>query len=350
MERAAKDQFEYSIATLPPTRRQRQLAFLVVIVTLAAFGAMIPFADMPMQRFDSFIPTMIAIVFVTDLVTAVLLFGQFSATGITRTPGACQRLSFFQPDCHSIRAHLSGRICADRPAWGRTSEHRLDKCYLAIQPCPCISGLCHSSFLASSRKMRARRRRNAIIRSVMIVIVAVGTLTWVATAGGGLLPGLLLDGRVLPLGHTVNGMVALTNILTLLLLWTRGRSVLDLWLMVAVCAQIEESLLVAFFLTARFTFGFYAIRVIWLVVSKVVLIVLLSETVILHARLSVANRNLRRERENKLTSAAAVVAALAHEVRQPLSGITSRAAAGRRFLDRVPPDIATAKRLFEQHK
>ena len=120
--------------------------------------------------------------------------------------------------------------------------------------------------------------------------------------------------------------------------------------MVAVCALIAEPVEHRIFPTARFTFGFYANRMIPLVVSKVVLIVLLSETVILHARLSIANRKLQRERENKLTSAEAVVAALAHEVRQPLTGMTSRAAAGKRFLDRAPPDIATAKRLFDQIK
>ena len=78
------------------------------------------------------------------------------------------------------------------------------------------------------------------------------------------------------------------------------------------------------------------------------LIALLSETVILHARLSFANRKLEREHENKLTSAEAVVATLAHEVRQPLSGMTTRAAAGKRFLDREPPDIAATKRLLDQ--
>ena len=108
--------------------------------------------------------------------------------------------------------------------------------------------------------------------------------------------------------------------------------------------------MVAFFIPGRFSVGFYATRVISLLVSKVVLIVLLSETVILQARLSVANRNLQRERENKLTSAEAVVAALAHEVRQPLAGMTTRAAAGKRFLDRASPDIAKAKKLFEQIK
>ena len=39
---------------------------------------------------------------------------------LTRTPGACKWLSFFQSDCHSIRTHLSGRVCTDRPPWGRT--------------------------------------------------------------------------------------------------------------------------------------------------------------------------------------------------------------------------------------
>jgi signal transduction histidine kinase len=144
-------------------------------------------------------------------------------------------------------------------------------------------------------------------------------------------------------------MVALINVLALLLLlWSRGKSVLDLWLMVAVSALLMETAIVALFIPGRFNVGFYATRMIPLVVSKVVLIVLLSETVILHARLSLANRKLQRERETKLTSAETVVAALAHEVRQPLSGMTSRAAAGKRFLDRAPPDIAAAKRLFDQ--
>src|SRR5678815_453966 len=126
--------------------------------------------------------------------------------------------------------------------------------------------------------------------------------------------------NILPLGYYANAMIALTNVLALLLLWSRGKSVLDLWLMVAFCALIMQTALVAFFITGRFSVGFYATRVISLLVSRVVLIVLLSETVVLHVRLLVANRNLQRERETKLMSAEAVVAAIAHEVRQPLSG------------------------------
>jgi len=80
-ERKARDEFEYSLATLPPTPRQRLFALVVIVAMLAAFGVVAAFANLPLPRFDSFIPATMGIVFVTDLVTAVLLFGQFASTG-----------------------------------------------------------------------------------------------------------------------------------------------------------------------------------------------------------------------------------------------------------------------------
>jgi hypothetical protein len=73
--------------------------------------------------------------------------------------------------------------------------------------------------------------------------------------------------------------------LALLILWPQRKSILDLWLMVAVCALIAERATVALFVSERFVLGFYANRVIPLAISKVVLIALLSETVILQATL-----------------------------------------------------------------
>ena len=134
-ERAAKDQFEYSIATLPPTLRHRRLAFAVVVVTLAAYGAVLPFSGTPLPRIDSFIPTVMAIAFVTDLVTAVLLFGQFSATGSRALLMLASGYLFSSLVAHSIRSHLSGRVCADRPPRGRTSERRLAQCFHALRSC-----------------------------------------------------------------------------------------------------------------------------------------------------------------------------------------------------------------------
>ena len=349
-ERTAKDEFEYSVATSPPTLRQRQLAFVVIVVTLAAFGAVAPFASLPLPRFDSFIPAMAAIIFVTDLVTAVLLFGQFSATGsrallvlasgylftsLIAIPFALTFPGAFAPTgllgagpqsaaWLSISIRFGFAVATVGYALLTSGKHTKD----SIEPSP----------------------RPAILWSVAIVIIVVSALTWAVTAGHDFCLACFWMVQVLPLGHYANGMIALTYMLALLILWSRRKSVLDLWLMVAVCALIAELVSIALLPAGRFNLGFYANRTIPLVVSKVVLIVLLSETVILHARLSFANSKLQREHENKLMSAEAVVAALAHEVRQPLTGMTSRAAAGKRFLDREPPDIATAKRLFDQIK
>jgi len=43
-----------------------------------------------------------------------------------------------------------------------------------------------------------------------------------------------------------------------------------------------------------------------------------------------------------------VVAAIAHEVRQPLAAMSFNAAAGKQFLNQAPPNIAEAKNLFDQ--
>jgi PAS domain S-box-containing protein len=51
---------------------------------------------------------------------------------------------------------------------------------------------------------------------------------------------------------------------------------------------------------------------------------------------------LERERDNKLTNVEAIMAAIAHEVRQPLTAIVINGSAARRFLTRVPADIDEA--------
>jgi signal transduction histidine kinase len=348
--REARDEFEYLVATLPPTLRQRQLAFLVVVVTLAVFGAVAPFASLTLPRFDGFVPAMAAIIFVADLVTSVLLFGQFSATGsrallvlasgylftsLIAIPFALTFPGAFAPTgllgagpqtaaWLSISIRLSFAVATLGYALLTVGKHTRD----SIEPSP----------------------RSAILWSVAIVTIAAWALTAATTAGHDFLPRLLDDKRVMTLGHYATGMIALTYMLALSILWSRRNSVLNLWLMVAVCALIAESVSIALLPAGRFNLGFYANRTIPLVVSKVVLIVLLSQTVILQARLSVANRNLQRERENRLTSAEAVVAALAHEVRQPLTGITLHADAGKRFLVREPPEIANVTTLLDQMK
>ena len=76
--------------------------------------------------------------------------------------------------------------------------------------------------------------------------------------------------------------------------------------------------------------------------SSVILVVLLYEITTLYVRLLLAINAQRREREARLLTGDAVAAAIAHEVRQPLSAIVTSADAGLRFLDRSAPALDKA--------
>ena len=72
------NEFGFSVVTARPTLRERQLALAVVGMILVGSAAVAPFADMPLVRLDSFIPSIQIIVSITSIISAVLLFGQFS--------------------------------------------------------------------------------------------------------------------------------------------------------------------------------------------------------------------------------------------------------------------------------
>jgi len=71
----------FSIVTKPTTRMDVRLALLVGVTIFVGFGLSLPFSAHQLRRIDSFVPTVQAIIFVTDLATAVLLFGQFAIVG-----------------------------------------------------------------------------------------------------------------------------------------------------------------------------------------------------------------------------------------------------------------------------
>src|SRR5215469_4697672 len=81
-EQLAADERELSIATMGPTLRQQRLALVIIGILSIGFAAIAPFAAKQLVRIDGFIPTVEAIIFVTSLTTAVLLFSQFSILGL----------------------------------------------------------------------------------------------------------------------------------------------------------------------------------------------------------------------------------------------------------------------------
>src|ERR1700732_1511283 len=73
-----RQDFPLVIATMPATDRQRAIAVGIVIVLIVAAAVMAPFASTQVGRNDAFIPVLQTVVSVVDLITATLLFAQFS--------------------------------------------------------------------------------------------------------------------------------------------------------------------------------------------------------------------------------------------------------------------------------
>ena len=73
-----KQDFPLVIATMPATDRQRAIAVGIVIVLIVAAAVMAPFASTQVGRIDAFIPVLQTVVSIVDLITATLLFAQFS--------------------------------------------------------------------------------------------------------------------------------------------------------------------------------------------------------------------------------------------------------------------------------
>src|ERR1700726_5093763 len=63
---------------MPATARQRAIAVGIIILLTVAVAAIAPFASIQLPQVNAFIPVLQTVVSVADLVTATLLFAQFS--------------------------------------------------------------------------------------------------------------------------------------------------------------------------------------------------------------------------------------------------------------------------------
>jgi signal transduction histidine kinase len=102
-----------------------------------------------------------------------------------------------------------------------------------------------------------------------------------------------------------------------------------------------------FVITSRFSLGFYTQRIFSLTASTIVLSALLAEAMVLYARLAKAIVRLRHEQETKIISAQAITAAIAHEIKQPLTRITAGGGAAQRFLKMIPPQLDKAQAALD---
>ncbi len=340
----------FTLASLSPRQAQRRLAVAVVVALVGAFFmAAGPLSTIQLGRIDAFVPAYATAMFVIDLITAVLLFAQFSillsrallviASGYLFTALIVIPWLLTFPGVFTPGGLLGAGLQSTN--WLYILWHAgfptFVMAYALLKDADPTKGLWRGSAGA------------AILSSVATTAAVVGAATFLVTAGDALMPRISLDPvHFSTLWLYVAGCLALWSVLTLIVLWIRWRSVLDLWLMVVMCAYAIEIYLVAFPGLARFSGGWYVGRVFGFVSGSLVLFVLLYEITTLYARLLRAVFAQRREREARLMTGDAVSASIAHEIKQPLSGMITNADAGLRWLDRTTPDLDEAKAAFKQ--
>jgi signal transduction histidine kinase len=339
-----------SLANLPATAEQRRAVFVIAVLMVLALAAVMAFAAAPMPRIDGFIPALQSVIFINDLITAILLFAQYSiAPSRALLVLACSYLF----TALIVVVHLLTFPGAFAPTGllgaGPQSTAWLYYIWHAATP---VGVLAYASLKDAGHANKLKHDpRSAAWWSVIIVIALVCAFTWLVTQGDRFLPTIMAADGIRASGvlwQLLGLLIQLTAAAAIAVLWTRRRSVLDYWLMLVVFAVIIELSCTALFGSARFTLGWYAGRIYSLIISVAVLVLLLEEINRLYARLARSNLLLERERDNRLMNVHAITAAIAHEVKQPLTGIVMMGSAALRFLNRDPPDHAEVRHGLEQ--
>jgi signal transduction histidine kinase len=350
------------LANVSPTAGQRRMAGAILLALLVILLGTWPFAAVKLPKVDAFVPTLAAALFISDCVTAALLFAQFS---ILRRWALLVIAAGYLFSALIVIAHALTFPGAFTPTGVLGS---------GLQSAVWLYWFWHSGLALAiigyallkdtDRVAEVRSTQRAISVSVAGVCALVIGLFWFVTQHEDLLPILFVDAGPLSLfRRTIGGLVVLAlGGLALALLWPRRRSLLDQWLVVALCALLLEVLLASVLSAGRFTLAWYAGRFYQLVTATVVMVVLLAEMAQLYAGVARSNTMLqrergmlqravdaqRRERDARLMTGDAVAATIAHELKQPLTAMVTRSYTGMRSLDGAAPNLEKAKAGFRQ--
>jgi diguanylate cyclase (GGDEF)-like protein len=320
------------LSTERPTSRETRFAVAAALVSVLIFAAVIPFARNPLEPMAAFIPAYESALIISDLVAGVMLFGQFS---ISRSRGLFVLASGYLFTAFMTFSHALNYpdvfSPGGLPGAGSQTTSWLFLFWHGGFPLFVILYTRFDNEKPDSASVPRGGAETAIIAGVITVLAAVYGLTLIATADHDFLPTFILNDRsATAMTAGASGCWTL-SFLALMLLWRRRkRTVLDLWLMVVMCAWLSDIALSAVLNASRFDVGWYAGRIYGLFAANFLLIVLLIESNTHYARLA-------------LLSAKLVAANQSLEALSLHDGLTS--VANRRFFDTyLTSQIAIARR------
>ncbi|SDZ11389.1 Signal transduction histidine kinase [Micromonospora pattaloongensis] len=305
-----------------------------VLLAAAAAGLTIVLwllADRQLGSVPAFLPAFLAVIWVLDLLTALLLFNQFAAGSSPRllalaaaylwssaviVPHAMVFPGLFTP------TGLLNAVPSSAP-WLWTAWHVGFPLLIGVAMAPWPA----KAWARGPRHRPVRRRFGAIAVVAGLVLVSVVGVTWLVTAGHPHVPVIIRNGDYSILTRQFGPAIIAVNAAALLLAATRFRRGtapgLEAWAFVAVAASCGDTML-TLFARSRYTIGWYGARVLALLAALVVLASLLREVTLLYRRVRAANEAILVARNEALAAASAkaeFLATMSHEIRTPMNAV-----------------------------
>jgi diguanylate cyclase (GGDEF)-like protein len=287
------------LSTAAAGPREVRYAGATVLLSFVLFALALPFAKTPLAQFPVFIPIYVTALVICDLVTAVLLFGQFRALRARALLILAGGYLFLAAITTAYACIFPGMFAPDG-LFGPGPQTSSAMYMFWHGGFPLIVMAYAFSKGESPKDLALKRRRTTKVKgevffTIALVLLVVTAFTMFAVLGKALLPEFLDHNRTTDLGRAfLLGVWALGVLALLTLLLRKPHSVLDVWMIMVMMAWLLELALAAILNTGRYDLGWYAGRVYGLLAACFLLMVLLSESARQYERVLRASTALER--------------------------------------------------------
>ena len=300
------------LSTLEASWGERRLALGVVLVSSLVFLSLAPFAKTPLPAQPPFLPLYQSALVVTDLLTALLLFGQFAILG-SQALLVLAGAYLFSAGMAVAHALSFPGLFAPAGLFGAGGQTTAWLYFLwhGLFPLALIG----YAMLPDRGSDSRGRAAGPILGCLALVLALVAGLYALAVNGTDALPALMQGNRDAPAKVYVATASWMLSLAAIGVLWQRRRplTVLDLWLMVVLCVWVFDIALASVLNGGRYDIGWYGGRVYGLLASTFVLVVLLFEYTKLYAKV-VASRQAERQQSQSALAHQAERLRIVHEI------------------------------------
>jgi signal transduction histidine kinase len=320
-----------------PDRTQVQVAFAIGVLWLAS-GICIRFFREPVYQFSDFILVVDALLLLSDLVTAILLFAQASVFRSRALLALASGYLFSSLMAIPHALVFPGAFAPDGLLPGNLSSLGWVGVFwrLGLPIAICI-------YARLKTKTFSAQAKPAIGLAASAAVLVALVLSVVATRGVNFLPPLVKQPHVwsYPTALASTALVIASCLVAIVALARGEKTRLDVWLLLSLVPWLVHLLLITS-TSGRITLAWYFAQGAAVVSHVIVMLALIAEASWTYAQLALSVSARDRERDARLMSMDAVAAAIAHEVRQPLAAMVTNASAGLRWLERPSPNLEMA--------